>query len=76
MKVLQDGVEIINQEIDKFSNEKAGNVGMRLWGKVSENYDCAFKIDNVKTGKSQKKLFLHRIILQLIMRKPEKKISK
>ena len=58
VKVLQDGVEIINQEIDKFSNEKAGNVGMRLWGKVSENYDCAFKIDNVKTGEIAKEVVL------------------
>ena len=28
------------------------------WGKVSENYDCAFKIDNVKTGEIAKEVVL------------------
>lgn len=50
VRVLEDGVEIINQDISGFGNAKAGNIGMRLWGLVSQNYDCAFKVDNVKTG--------------------------
>lgn len=58
VKVLQDGVEIINQEITQFGNAKAGNVGMRLWGRVSENYDCAFQIDNVKTGELAREITL------------------
>lgn len=50
IRVLEDGAEIINQDIQEFNTSKAGNIGMRLWGLVSENYDCAFRVDNVENG--------------------------
>ncbi|WP_461811024.1 endo-alpha-N-acetylgalactosaminidase family protein [Faecalimonas sp.] len=51
MKVLVDGEKVVDESIPNLGSTKEGNIGIRLWGLVSQNYQCGFNIDNVKTGK-------------------------
>lgn len=49
IRVLEDGVEIIKQDVSAFGKIEKGTVGFRLWG-VLGDYQCKLNIDNVETG--------------------------
>lgn len=55
LKVFVDGEQVINQDIKELNGAKEGNIGIRLWGDIQENFDghCAFQVDNVTTGDLQ-----------------------
>ena len=48
--IVDDTKVVVDQEVSSFGNSGAGKIGMRLWGIISENYDNAFRIDNVRYG--------------------------
>ena len=48
--ILDETNVVVDQDVSAFGNVGAGQIGMRLWGIVSENYDNAFRVDNVKYG--------------------------
>ena len=53
IRVLEDGVTIIDETINEFSDDKSGKVGMRVWGYVwpdGTDMRCTVKIDNVSAG--------------------------
>ena len=57
IRVLEDGVEIINQDVEAFDESSEGNIGIRLWGEKFANgtdTNGHVKIDNIKTGSLEK----------------------
>ena len=54
--ILDDTNVVIDQEVPSFGNVGAGKIGMRLWGIISEDYDNAFRIDNVRYGDVSEKV--------------------
>ena len=57
VRVILDGTNVVvDQNVDSFGSVGAGKIGMRLWGIVSQNYDNAFRLDNISYGDVSEKV--------------------